>query len=355
MSHTPVLPKYTEVRDAIVRILVEGHERARLAVEREKVRTCWEVGRLLFEHLQMYKSENGRADYGEQVVKRLAGELEIGERRLYKMLEFGRAYKIMPTSSNLTFTHYVTLISVKDLEAREHYERAADEGSWSVRQLAAAVKARAFLQLPEGPGDEGRGAGEAPPVARRGRLYTYRLLEPAGDGRPRVDLGFRIRLQVELGGSLQAAAGVAVESIRDDGGAHFDSSGKRYRFEVDDKPRTKLFTFAARVLSVIDGDTLWADIDCGFGISIEEKLRLRGIDTPERNTDEGVRAKLYVTEALRGVDAIAVSTSTTDLYDRYVADVFYLPGEADPRQIARRGRYLNRELLDSGLATVFEK
>ena len=126
-----------------------------------------------------------------------------------------------------------------------------------------------------------------------------------------------------------------------------------YRFAVDDKPRTKLFTYAARVLSVIDGDTLWAEIDCGFGVMIEEKLRLRGINTPELNTVDGARARLFVEEALKGVEVIGVSTSTTDLYDRYVADVLYLPGEADPRRVVREGRFLNRELIDGGLAEAF--
>lgn len=351
MTQTAVTASYEGVRDEIVRILLEGHERARLAVEREQVRTYWEVGRLLFVHLQQLKSNKGRADYGEQVVKRLGEELEIGERRLYKMLEFGRAYDIMPTRANLTFSHYVNLSRLEALEEREVYERVADEEGWSVRQLEGAIRVASLPALPE---EEKPAVKLAKPlVARRGGLFTYRL-RASEEGCWKLDLGFRIRLRVEVGDLEGAAPGVSVESIRDNkGGVHGDSSGARYRFAVDDKPRTKLFTYTARVLRVIDGDTLWAEIDCGFGVMIEEKLRLRGIDTPELNTVEGARARLFVVEALKGVEVIGVSTSTTDLYDRYVADVLYLPGEADPRRVVREGRFLNRELIDGGLAEAF--
>ena len=53
MSKTLTLGgSYQELKGEIVRVLLEGHERARQAVERERVKAYWEVGRILDNHLQ---------------------------------------------------------------------------------------------------------------------------------------------------------------------------------------------------------------------------------------------------------------------------------------------------------------
>ena len=109
----------------------------------------------------------------------------------------------------------------------------------------------------------------------------------------------------------------------------------------------------ARDLRVVDGDTVWARIDCGFGVTIREKLRLRGIDAPEMRTAAGQRSKDFVEERLSQVDYRIVATSRVDLYDRYLADVVYLPGEGDALRVLENGIYLNRELLEGGLATAY--
>ena len=38
------------------------------------------------------------------------------------------------------------------------------------------------------------------------------------------------------------------------------------------------------VTKVVDGDTIDADIDLGFDISLTKRIRLAGIDTPESRT-----------------------------------------------------------------------
>ena len=58
---------YQQLKEEIARIFVEGHERARQAVERQRVQVCWEVGQLLDGHLL---ENEGRAGYGERVMAR---------------------------------------------------------------------------------------------------------------------------------------------------------------------------------------------------------------------------------------------------------------------------------------------
>ena len=48
------------------------------------------------------------------------------------------------------------------------------------------------------------------------------------------------------------------------------------------------FSYKATVLRVVDGDTVDAEIDLGFRMKTTQRLRLKGIDTPELRggTDE---------------------------------------------------------------------
>ncbi len=46
-----------------------------------------------------------------------------------------------------------------------------------------------------------------------------------------------------------------------------------------------MYEYNAKVLRIVDGDTLDVDIDLGFGVWIHrERVRLEGIDTPESRT-----------------------------------------------------------------------
>ena len=45
-----------------------------------------------------------------------------------------------------------------------------------------------------------------------------------------------------------------------------------------------MYTYKAKCIRVIDGDTIDADIDLGFVITIRKRIRLSGIDTPESRT-----------------------------------------------------------------------
>ena len=53
-----------------------------------------------------------------------------------------------------------------------------------------------------------------------------------------------------------------------------------------------MYVYKAKLDRVVDGDTVDANIDLGFDISINKRIRLAGIDTPEtrtRNKEEKVK------------------------------------------------------------------
>ena len=48
-----------------------------------------------------------------------------------------------------------------------------------------------------------------------------------------------------------------------------------------------MYEYRAKLVNVVDGDTVDVDIDLGFGIWMrDERVRIMGIDTPESRTRE---------------------------------------------------------------------
>ncbi len=53
-----------------------------------------------------------------------------------------------------------------------------------------------------------------------------------------------------------------------------------------------MYEYNAKILRIVDGDTVDVDIDLGFGVWIhKERVRLEGIDTPESRTRDLVEKK----------------------------------------------------------------
>jgi micrococcal nuclease len=84
-----------------------------------------------------------------------------------------------------------------------------------------------------------------------------------------------------------------------------------------------MFEYNARVLNVIDGDTLKLDLDLGFSVHITQSCRLVRIDTPEMVTLDGLKTQQFVAATLAPATAIHVTTSKPDKYGRWLVDVTF--------------------------------
>ena len=112
-----------------------------------------------------------------------------------------------------------------------------------------------------------------------------------------------------------------------------------------------MFEYKAKVLKVVDGDTLDLSVDLGFGVFKEDRFRLNRINTPEVRGSDSARGK----QASRRVEALAPVGSTVKIrtikdsqekYGRYLAEVFIeQPGFHDMN--------LNDTLVAEGLATFY--
>ena len=52
-----------------------------------------------------------------------------------------------------------------------------------------------------------------------------------------------------------------------------------------------MFEYPAELVRIVDGDTLDAEIDLGFGVYVKKRVRLFGIDTWESRTRDLVEKK----------------------------------------------------------------
>jgi endonuclease YncB( thermonuclease family) len=102
----------------------------------------------------------------------------------------------------------------------------------------------------------------------------------------------------------------------------------------------------------------------GFGIFVREKLRLRGINTPEISTPAGQKAKKYVESLLPAGSPLILKSHQTDNYGRFVADVFFGPAAPARRSVSAPKSltlsadgltYLNQKLLDESHAVRMEE
>lgn len=55
-----------------------------------------------------------------------------------------------------------------------------------------------------------------------------------------------------------------------------------------------MYEYNATVVKVLDADTIDVTIDLGFDIHLNQRVRLLGINTPEKNTALGIEAAGYV-------------------------------------------------------------
>src|SRR2546428_6090906 len=103
-------------------------------------------------------------------------------------------------------------------------------------------------------------------------------------------------------------------------------------------PTVAFADFSGRVVGVTDGDTIKV-----MHNGKAEKIRLHGIDCPEKAQPFGTKAKQFTSEMVFG-KVVTVHVTDRDRYGRTVADVI-LPD----------GRALNRELVAADLAWWYRR
>ena len=184
---------YDDLLSGISELLDAARRAAARRVNSILTATYWEIGRRIVEHEQ---GGQQRADYGEQIVTRLAADLTqqhgrgFSKSNVFQMRGFFQGWEIFQTVSGksearakfdskaivqtpsgkiagpvgkviasaspasvvigsvdvfpLSWSHYVRLLSVGQPHARAFYEAEAIRGGWSVRQLDRQISTQLF-------------------------------------------------------------------------------------------------------------------------------------------------------------------------------------------------------------------
>lgn len=87
-----------------------------------------------------------------------------------------------------------------------------------------------------------------------------------------------------------------------------------------------MYRYAAKLIRVVDGDTVWMDVDLGFTVHVNICFRLLGINSPELigSDPAGGRAAKAHLEQLLAQGALTLRSEKplkTDKYGRWLADI----------------------------------
>lgn len=105
-----------------------------------------------------------------------------------------------------------------------------------------------------------------------------------------------------------------------------------------------MYEYQAHCTNVVDGDTIDVVIDLGFSISHTLRVRLAGIDTPERGQAGYQLAKETLRSLVLDQDlTIRTQKDRQEKFGRYLAELV-LPAT---------GQLVNQVLLDQGLAQPY--
>ena len=139
---------YNEIKNKIIDN--EAYSRVKdYSKEKHRVITYFEIGKLL--------SEAG-GKYGDKIIdeysKRLVKEVgkKYNKRTLFRMKQFYNKFNnqiVSPLATQLTWSHYTELMSVKDNDKIMYYISITVKNNLSKRELREKIKSKEYERLPE--------------------------------------------------------------------------------------------------------------------------------------------------------------------------------------------------------------
>jgi len=117
-----------------------------------------------------------------------------------------------------------------------------------------------------------------------------------------------------------------------------------------------MYNYRIKVLKVIDGDTIDAEIDLGFDVKIKKRIRFMGINTPESRTRDleekarGLAAKDRVKQLLDGCTNITLCSHGVGKFGRCLGEIMLDMVDGQEKLTLES---LNRLLINEGHAVEY--
>ena len=151
MKSVKTKPNYKKLLASIGFTIETARQNAVKAINTELVKANWKIGRHIVEFEQQGQE---RAVYGSDLLARLSKDLRqrygkgFGRRNILDMRRFYLAFSIWQTvSAKLSWSHYISLISITDDVERKFYEKQAINQNLSVRELDRQINSALFERL----------------------------------------------------------------------------------------------------------------------------------------------------------------------------------------------------------------
>lgn len=147
-------PSSNSLADLVTQIATQveqARQHVRQAVNTAMVESYWQIGSMIVEHEQ---HGNSRAEYGQQQLSQLSQQLtdrlgkgfDVGNLR--NMRQFYLTFPIHDAvRSELSWTHYRSLMRVNQTAARQWYLQEAIHHSWSARALERQISTLYYERL----------------------------------------------------------------------------------------------------------------------------------------------------------------------------------------------------------------
>jgi len=147
----------------VIELLVQARQKVSQTINNTMAITYFEIGRMIVEEEQQGKE---KAEYGKQILNELSEKLVVefgkgfSETNLKQMRSFYLTYSIRQTVSDefakdytvpvqfkLTWSHYLKLMRIPDLNERNFYEIEAIKNNWSLRELQRQFDSALYTRL----------------------------------------------------------------------------------------------------------------------------------------------------------------------------------------------------------------
>ena len=135
----------------ITELVNEVKRRISNEINKSIIYVYWNIGKIIVSNENEY---NNRLEYGKEVLKQLSNELTkyLGKGYSYTNLTYMRwLYNLYPNyediNKNLSWSHYIELITIKDEDKRNFYEKECINSNWSVRELKRQLETSLFERL----------------------------------------------------------------------------------------------------------------------------------------------------------------------------------------------------------------
>ena len=127
-----------------------------------------------------------------------------------------------------------------------------------------------------------------------------------------------------------------------------------------------MYIYEAKVIKIVDGDTIDALIDIGFSVWVKKRIRFYGINTPESRTrdlvekQKGLEAKERLGELLElNKNKFRIKSHGVGKYGRCLGELFIPGTEEQSKETFYNSKYegyevnINKQLISEGHAVEY--